>query len=62
MDKGIINEYNVENISDKLMHEIADSLQKVKNYGSVEIYVQNGMVTQITTRNIKKTHTNNVRE
>jgi len=52
-------DYTVDKISEKLMLEIADSLQKVKGYGSVEIYVQAGVVTQITTRNIKKTSTNN---
>ena len=38
----------------KLMADIGDALKKI-NYGSLEIYVQNGQVTQITTRSIMKT-------
>lgn len=60
MHKANVNDYNVDKVSEKLMLEIADSLQKVKGYGSVEIYVQGGVVTQITTRNIKKTSNNNL--
>ena len=37
------------------MSEVKSALQSVKTYGSVEIYIQNGIVTQITVRNIKKT-------
>ncbi len=38
-----------------LVSEIQEALKSVKGYGSVEIYVQNGKVTQITVRNIRKT-------
>lgn len=38
------------------MDELSDALKSIDSYGSVEIYVQNSMVTQITTRNIKKTN------
>ncbi len=47
--------YNTKNISPKLLGEIKIALKSVKSYGSIEIYVQKGMVTQITIRNIKKT-------
>lgn len=47
--------YSIKNISDSLMGEIKGALQSVKAFGSVEIYIQNGTVTQITVRNIKKT-------
>lgn len=48
-------EYSVKRISETLLQEIKRSLKGVHNFGSVEIFVQNGMVTQITVRNIKKT-------
>lgn len=38
-----------------LTEEIIRALQTVGGYGSVEIFVQNNIVTQITVRNIKKT-------
>lgn len=43
-------------LSDKvqLIKEIQNALEDI-NYGSVEVYVQKGKVTQITVRNIKKT-------
>ena len=50
--------YSTKNISDKLMLEIKTALQSVKGYGSVEMYIQKGSVTQITVRNIKKTSKN----
>jgi len=42
-------------ISAKVVNEIKEALKSVSSFGSVEIYVQNGNVTQITVRNIKKT-------
>lgn len=50
------SEYSTKNISKALLDEITSSLKSVSPYGSVEIYVQDNMVTQITVRNIKKTH------
>ena len=41
-------------ISPTLIDEIKDALESVK-YGSIEIFVQNKVVTQITVRNIHKT-------
>lgn len=49
------NSYSTNRISNELISEIKNSLKSVKSYGSVEIYVQKGIVTQITIRNIKKT-------
>jgi hypothetical protein len=41
-------------ISQNLLSEIKEALESVK-YGSIEIFVQNKVVTQITVRNIHKT-------
>jgi hypothetical protein len=51
----MITEYSTKKISGTLIREVKNALQSVNSYGSVEIYVQNGVVTQITVRNIKKT-------
>lgn len=51
--------YSTKNISKTLLQELSEALQTVKSYGSVEIYVQNNKVTQITVRNIHKTGINN---
>jgi hypothetical protein len=48
-------EYSTKIISETLVREVKSALQSVKSYGSVEIYIQNGVVTQITVRNIRKT-------
>jgi len=49
-------DYSTREISEKLVYEIKDALRSVASYGSVEIYIQDGVVTQITVRNIKKTN------
>lgn len=41
--------------SSELIEEIVKALKSVGGYGSIEIYVQDHSVTQITVRNIKKT-------
>ncbi len=51
-----MHDYSTQKVSLKLIEEIKESLKNVRQYGSVEIYVQKGIVTQITVRNIKKTH------
>jgi hypothetical protein len=48
----------MKKISPTLLVELEHALQMIKGYGSVEIYVQNSVVTQITVRNIKKTKVN----
>lgn len=50
-----MNKYSTVSVSKDLVEEIIQALQSVSDYGSLEIYVQNNMVTQITVRNIKKT-------
>jgi hypothetical protein len=48
-------QYSTHLVSQPLIDEIVYALQTVHAYGSIEIYVQNSTVTQITVRNIKKT-------
>ena len=48
-------DYSTQKISEKLVNEIKQALQNIRGWGSVEIYVQNHEVVQITERNIKKT-------
>lgn len=47
--------YSTSHVSQELIYEIKQALKSVKSFGSVELYVQNGNVTQITVRKIKKT-------
>ncbi len=49
--------YSTKKISQSLLDEIKEALKSV-DYGSIEIYVQNGNVTQISVRNIRKTGKN----
>ena len=48
-----MSNYSTKNISSKLLKEIVEAV-KGKFYGSVEIYIQDSQVTQITERVIKK--------
>lgn len=43
-------------INSNLLHDLSKALKELGGWGSVEIYVQNGKVTQITKRAIKKTN------
>jgi hypothetical protein len=52
----MITDYSTKKISKTLLREVRNALQSVSSYGSVEIYVQDSVVTQITVRNIKKTN------
>ncbi|MBI4067643.1 DUF2292 domain-containing protein [Candidatus Gottesmanbacteria bacterium] len=45
-------------LSQSLIDELTHALHMIKGYGSIEIYVQDSTVTQITVRNIKKTKVN----
>lgn len=47
--------FSAKIISKTLLAEIKKALISVEKFGSVEIYVQDGEVNQITTRKIKKT-------
>ena len=51
-------DYSTKKISKDLVDEIKVSLKNVRGWGSVEIYVQDFKITQITERNIKKTSLN----
>ena len=46
--------YSTQRVSSQLLEEIKTALDTIR-YGSVEIYVQDKQVTQITVRSIKKT-------
>ncbi len=50
-----MTDFSTQHISPSLIEEIVHALHAVNQYGSVEIYVQNSTVTQITVRNIRKT-------
>lgn len=52
----IVTEYSTKKISPTLLQDIARAIKSVENFGSVELYVQEGIVTQITTRTIKRTN------
>lgn len=52
-------EYSTKRISSTLLVELKKALKSVSSYGSVEVFIQNGVVTQITTRNIRKTSNGN---
>jgi hypothetical protein len=43
-------------INGQLLEDVKKALKNIRGWGSVEIYVQNYKVTQITERNIKKTN------
>lgn len=49
-----INNSSINNDSSELYTEIKNALRSV-TYGSIEIIIQNKVVTQITVRNIHKT-------
>jgi len=42
--------------NNRLIEEILQALQELGGWGSIEVFVQNGKVTQITKRAIKKTN------
>lgn len=43
-------------VNNYLIEELIQALKELGGWGSVEVYVQNGKVTQITKRAIKKTN------
>ena len=49
-------EFSTQNISPQLISNIVDVI-KNKSFGSVEIYIENGQVVQITERTIRKLRT-----
>lgn len=49
-------DYSTKQVRDELLDEIREALKNIRGWGSVEIYVQDFKVVQITERNIKKTN------
>ncbi len=49
-----MNKYSTKNISDGLLKELSESIKKIDGWGSIEVFIQNHCVTQITEKNIKK--------
>lgn len=49
-------DYSTKRVGTDLLEEIKQALKEVKGWGSIEIYIQNHKVVQITSRNIKKTN------
>lgn len=47
--------YSTQNVSPFLLEELKRAVESVPEYGSVEVYIQAGVVTQISIRHIKKT-------
>ena len=52
-----MKKYSTKHITTDLMQEIVEALKNIRGWGSVEIFVQENNVVQITERNIKKTYT-----
>ena len=50
-----MQDYSTKDVNQELLAEIAEALQNIRGWGSVEIIVQDYKVVQITERNIKKT-------
>ncbi|GIW61718.1 MAG: hypothetical protein KatS3mg089_0570 [Patescibacteria group bacterium] len=53
-----MSDFSTKHISPELIEEIVIALKNIRGWGSVEIYVQDFKVVQITERNIKKTNAN----
>lgn len=52
---------STKHISQSLIEELSHAFEMVKQFGSIELYVQGGRVTQITARTIKKLENGGVR-
>lgn len=48
-------DYSTKKVNETLVLEIVEALKNIRGWGSVEIFVQDYKVVQITERNIKKT-------
>ena len=53
--------YSTRQVSEELVQEIVEALSNIRGWGSIEIYVQNHEVVQITERNIRKTSSTGVK-
>lgn len=47
--------YSTQNVTPFLLEELKRAVESVPDFGSIEIFVQDGYVSQISTRKIKKT-------
>ena len=52
--------YSTKNISQQLVEELVQSIRNIKGWGSIEIFIQDYNVTQITEKNIKKSINNSI--
>ena len=50
-----MRDYSTKDVNNELLGEIVEALKNIRGWGSVEIFVQDFKVVQITERNIKKT-------
>jgi len=50
--------YSTKNVSEHLIEELVQSIQNIRGWGSIEIFIQDFNVTQITEKNIKKSNGN----
>jgi hypothetical protein len=50
-----MRDYSTKDVNQELLGEIVEALKNIRGWGSVEIFVQDFKVVQITERNIKKT-------
>lgn len=50
-----MNNYSTKQVSDELVKEVISALKNIRGWGSIEVYVQDFKVVQITERNIRKT-------
>ena len=55
LDSSISNTH----VGSDLMDEVKSALKNIRGWGSVEIFIQDYKVTQITERNIRKPHHTN---
>jgi hypothetical protein len=51
-----MNNYSTKQVSEELVKEVIAALKNVRGWGSVEVYIQDYKVVQITERSIKKTN------
>lgn len=51
-------DYSTRRITKNLLDEVKTALKNVRGWGSIEVYVQDHKVTQITERKISKTSHN----
>lgn len=49
-------DYSTKKITQDLLEEFKQALKDIRGWGSIEVFVQDHRVVQITSRNIKKTN------